>query len=220
MIRLIAIYLLIRSVGSALNPGDLLCRVCGRKVFTGELLLHGTFLSGPRVAGTYLAESVLGENGTVHALKKSITSGKGDSVVSVALFEEGFGVEVERVVKPSLFPGFEQSRVVCTHCKKSIGWFFHMNQLTEEIGETTGEPVAASGVVPYEEEEVDARLEHLKGDSRCLMLPNGWWTLVFCHGKLVEQFHERTRWSMGTYSLHKVSVSQGFFSPARKTPSH
>jgi hypothetical protein len=177
----------------------------------------------------------LGVNGTLHVLRKSLltssaqpaaggVSAGSEAVVSVALYADGHSLTQERPVTPSLFPGFAQRRVVCSRCRRSVGWEFLgveegkegvMVKAGKEEGEEGGGKAPGGGlrgvaepppgVVPYLEEEGDLRLAFLKS-SPCLLLPNGWWTQVLCHQKHVEQFHEKTRWSMGKYvQQHKVS---------------
>lgn len=215
---LVLFFTLLVSATLGLVPGDQLCRSCGAFLFSQEDHIHGSVLSGPRIKSSSHSPT-LGVNGTIHLLRKSLSSnaavGGSESVVSVALYADGQDVTQERQVTPSLFPGFSQRRVVCSRCQRSVGWEFQgVEEGKEEGGKAPSAgvkgvthpiPEPPPGVVPYLEEEGDLRLAFLKS-APCLLLPNGWWTQVLCHQKHVEQFHDKTRWSMGKYvQQHKVS---------------
>jgi hypothetical protein len=225
----------------ALEPGDLLCRACGSSLFRGTAHVHGTVLSGPRVGNVSSAPS-LGHGGTVHTLKRASTAASGGNAISggasvaVAVYSEGTNLKLGRVVAPSLFPGFAQTRLSCSRCDATVGWHFS-RQVGESRGSASGDaggvesPAAAGGVeggfreaeaasrggvVPFAEEEVEGRLHHLS-TLPCLIHPNpkGWWTFSFCHRRHVEQFHETTRWSMGSFEAQgKVGASP------RRVPPH
>lgn len=229
--NLVLFFTLLVTTTLGLVPGDQLCRSCGAFLFSQEDHIQGSVLSGPRIKSSFHSPT-LGVNGTIHLLRKFLTSspasstiagGGSESVVSVALYADGQDVTQERQVTPSLFPGFIQRRVVCSRCQRSVGWEFQGVEEGKEgvvvggkeeggkapsagvKGVTQPIPEPPPGVVPYLEEEGDLRLAFLKS-APCLLLPNGWWTQVLCHQKHVEQFHDKTRWSMGKYvQQHKVS---------------
>ena len=198
---------------------DLYCRSCGEHLFPGPSHVHGTVLSGPRVSSVALLHT-LGANGTVHRLRRPAPgSGAGPAppsppTVDVAVYSSATNHVEGQSHKTSLFPGFDQSKVACSRCSAVVGWHFVRQQLGGEAAApapalpeaavaaaAAAAALPAHGVVPYLEEEVAARLQHLSV-APCLSYPNpgGWWTYTFCHGVKVEQYHESTRWSMGTFA--------------------
>ena len=240
ILQLLLLALLPAALPHPLGPGDLSCRQCGAHAFARGAHVHGTVLGGPRVARV-AREPALGDGGTVHTLlRKPSAAATSDTAaaaaapaaaaatVDVAVYSAGErqGLALGRAVQPSLFPGFTQTKVACARCEALLGW--HFERTPEGAGAAAAAaaadaaaapapeaPPAAPGVLPYVEDEAQVRLQHLS-TLPCLQYPSptGWWTYSFCHGKVVEQFHESTRWSMGKFEpQRRVRAPARLFPP-------